>query len=807
MDRNGSDKRKYVRMLDEVNNGDVALVGGKNASLGEMIQGLSDAGIHVPNGFATTIDAYNDFLKKNDLVESTRSLIDLYKEGALDLGQAGNAIRKHFLSSSFSENVSMEIRQAYRHLCAIHEVDDLDVAVRSSATAEDLPEASFAGMLESYLNIKGEEELLKACRQCFASLFTDRAIQYREQMGFDHMGISLCVVVQKMVRSDKAGAGVMFSVDKDTGFPDMVVITAAWGLGESVVQGEVIPDEYRVYKLLLEHTNSIPIVEKVVGNKRKKSVYSEDGGIKYVRTTPEERIRFVLDDSDILTLGRWASAIEAHYGRPMDMEWAKDEDSGMLFIVQARPVATAFRRDAALRFWTLKGKRTILLTGTSIGEGVTEGKTVLLESFQDVDQLTESAIAVSESANTAWVSELKRKGIRAIVTDFGGRNSHTALICRELGIPGVVGTRNATKTLKQGRRVTVQAIEGDHGYVYDGAVACSGEVVHLDDLPYTAMKVMINIAGAAAAFQWWRLPCWGIGLVRMDYILAQRIRIHPMALLKFNSLTNNRVKYQIDALTESYEDKSEYFVDKLSASLGKIAASRYPDPVIVRASNLNSEEFRGLLGGELFEKGLNGQETGLRGVRRFLHPDYKDAFALECEALRRVRQEMGFNNIHFMIPHNEGLSEAEAIIARVEDSGLKRGKGGFCIYLCCDFPSNVSYAADFASLFDGLSLDIRKLPRWLDSGQIPLKEGVSQAAQDQNSSMRKVLEGVNEACHAQGLTFTVRGRLLTGASELVSLLVDIGVDAISVNPEAIPSVTGWIAKAEKEVNAILLNEI
>jgi len=311
------------------------------------------------------------------------------------------------------------------------------------------------------------------------------------------------------------------------------------------------------------------------------------------------------------------------------------------------------------------------------------------------------------------------------------------------------------------------------------------------------MKVMINIAGAAAAFQWWRLPCWGIGLVRMDYILAQRIRIHPMALLKFNSLNNNRVKYQIDALTEGYEDKSEYFVDKLSASLGKIAASRYPDPVIVRASNLNSEEFSSLLGGELFEKSLNGQDSELRGVRRFLHPDHKAAFALECEALRRVRQEMGFNNIHFMIPHNEDLSEAEAIVSLVEDSGLKRGEGGFCIYLCCDFPSNVAYAADFASIFDGLSLDIRKLPRWLNSGQIPFKEDASPVAQDQNSSVRKVLDGVNEACHAQGSTFTVRGRLLAGASELVSLLVDIGVDAISVNPEAIPNVMGWIAKAEE----------
>ena len=343
----------------------------------------------------------------------------------------------------------------------------------------------------------------------------------------------------------------------------------------------------------------------------------------------------------------------------------------------------------------------------------------------------------------------------------------------------------------------MQAIEGDHGYVYDGAVACSGEVVHLDDIPYTAMKIMINIAGAAAAFQWWRLPCSGVGLVRMDYILAQRIRIHPLALLEFNSLSNTRVKYQIDALTESYEDKSEYFIDRLSASLGKIAASRYPDPVIVRATNLDSEEFRGLLGGELFEKRLNGQKKELRGVRRFQHPGYKAAFALECEALKRVRQEMGFNNIHFMIPHNEELSEAETIIARLEDSGLKRGEGGFCIYLCCDFPSNVAYAADFASLFDGLSLDIRKLPRWLNSGQIPLEGGDSKAAQDSNSFMRKVLEGVNEACHAQDSTFTVRGRLLAGASELVSLLVDVGVDAISVNPEAIPNVTGWIAKAEE----------
>ena len=790
-------KQNYVRLLHEVGLDDIFIVGGKNASLGEMIRGLSSSGIRVPGGFATTAYAYGYFLHENGLTEKISSLLKSFQEGVTDLEQTGETIRDLFTSAEFPDDLSDAIRQAYVDLSrSSGEEGLLDVAVRSSATSEDQPEASFAGMLDSYLNIRGERELLEACRGCFASLFTDRAIAYRERMGYGHMDASLCVGVQRMVRSDKAGAGVMFSIDKDTGFPDLVVITAAWGLGESVVQGTVIPDEYRVYKLLLEGMRKPPILEKVLGNKEKKCIYKEVGGTREMATTREERQSFVLRDSEILTLGKWAMDIEAHYRRPMDIEWAKDGISGELFVVQARPVSAGFKRDDVLSFCRLGKRGARLCTGISIGEGIASGKVCLINSNQEIYKLPEASILVSEDANTGWVSHLKGNKLKALVTDFGGRNSHAAILCRELGVPGIVGTHNATKILKEGQQITVQSIEGDYGHVYSGAVDCVETRYHLNDLPHTRMNVMINVASDAAAYQWWRLPCRGIGLVRMDYILQNIIRVHPMALARFETMAENGTKYRIETLTQGYANKQDYFVDRLSACLAKIAASRAPDPVIVRTINLEPEEFEKLLGGEVFEKAITETEPGLQGVPRYRSPLYREAFDLECEAFRRVRQDMGFTNLHLMIPHCQTVREAEEILKILAGSHLRRADRGLRIYLCCDFASNLAFAEDFAGLYDGFSLDIRKLSKWIQTEESILKDRFP-AGPAADISMRKALEHMRDACHGQAGSLAVRGRLFVDAASLISLLVDVGVDAISANPEAIPRVMEWIADAEK----------
>jgi len=787
----------YVRMLREVDVHDVALVGGKNASLGEMMKGLSGKGIQLPGGFATTVAAYHAFLDENGMKQAIQSLIMQYREGAISLVDAGKAIRERFISGSFPKDVAKAIRDAYQILCAERGMETLDVAVRSSATAEDLPEASFAGMLESYLNVSGETDLLNACRHCFSSLFTDRAIHYREKMGLGHLEVSLSVGILPMVHSDRGSAGVMFSIEKDTGFPDLVVITAAWGLGESVVQGAVIPDEYSVYKMFLDTPGASPILEKIIGTKHKKCVYGVEGGTEFIRTTEEERISQVLDDADILTLSRWAVDIEAHYGRPMDIEWAKDGDSGDLFIVQARPVTVAYRRDATLSFCRLEEEETPLLTGISIGEGIATGNVCLLQSFQDIDQIMASSIIVSEDANTAWVSDLQEKKIKAVVTDFGGRNSHAAIICRELKIPSVLGTRHATERLKPGQEITVHAIEGDHGYVYQGSVGCVADQVHLADIPHTQMDVMINVASAAAAYQWWRLPCAGIGLVRMDYILGHIIKIHPMALVQYDSLTERRLKYQVEALTEAYTDKKDYFVERLSGCLAKIAAARLPDPVIFRPSNLEPSEYALLTGGKFFEEKAMEQDPDLRGVRRYLSPLYREAFQLECEAFRRVREAIGLTNLHLMIPHCETVTDADAVLDMLEDRGVKRGDQGLSIYLCCDFPANVAHAPEFAERFDGFSLDFRKFSGWIQSGT-PLLQGGSAHGTVTEASMRKVLESVQEACHAKNGRFIVRDRVFINDYDLVRLLVDAGIDALSIDPETVPKIMEWIVEAEAE---------
>ena len=788
MDKNSFERNPYVRPLKDVGYDDIGQVGGKSASLGEMLSGLSSAGVRVPEGFSTTVDAFRCFIKENALEERIVSILRQYQEKQLQLRQAGKGIRDLILKSVFPEKVATAIRSAYRHLCTQYETDSLAVAVRSSATSEDQPGASFAGMLDTHLNIQGEADLLLACRRCLASLFTDRAIRYRERMGMDDIDSSLCVAVQRMVRSEKAG--VMFSIDKEMGFPDMVMMTGSWGLGESDVAGETIPDEYRVYKLFLGGQGGNPIVEKHFGVKQKKYVFKAGGGIETKPTTHEERHTLVLGDDEILKLGRWAVLIEDYYGRPMDMEWAMDGDSGELFMIQARPVTDSFKRDAGLSFCRLEERGRKILTGVSVGEGIARGKVFLIHSFEEIDQLRDATVLVAEQANTAWVGELQEKNIKALVTDFGGRNSHAALICREIGIPGLVGTLSATDDLTHGQEVTVQSIEGDHGFVYDGAVDYAEETYHLRDLPYTDLDVMINIASAAAAFQWWRLPCRGIGLVRMDYIYQNVIRIHPLAAIHSDKLVNRNDKYRIQAFTEGYRTPKDYVVNRLTACLAKIAASRLPDPVVVRPTNFEPMEYRQLIGGNQFEDAVDSHGPDLRGARRYLSEPYGEAFSLECEAFRRVRYEHGFNNLHLMMPYCEQPAQAEAIMGLLERTGLKRGEEGFRVYLCCDYAANWTLANDFAPLFDGFSLDIRKLQRWVRS--------TGAGAGGAGKTMGKALEKMLDACHAASGTVTVRGRLLVNASALVSLLVKVGVDAVSINPEAIPRVMEWIVDAEKK---------
>jgi len=786
MDKKNFKNNPYAQRLKDVGYDDIDQVGGKSASLGEMLKGLSSAGVRVPDGFSTTVEAYRRFMGEGGLEEKIVSILREYRTKRLELGQAGKNIRELILKRVFPETVSSAIREAYRDLCACYGDESLAVAVRSSATSEDQPGASFAGMLDTHLNIQGEADLLWACRLCISSLFTDRAIRYREKMGMDDLASSLCVAVQRMVRSEKAG--VMFSIDKETGFPDMVTMTASWGLGEIDVAGETIPDEYRVYKFFLGGQGGNPVVEKQMGVKQKKYVFKTGGGIEAISTTREERYGMVLGDDEILMLGRWAVLIEDYYGRPMDMEWAMDDDSGELFITQARPVTDSFKRDAALSLCRLEERGRKILTGISIGEGIARGKVFLINSFEAVDQLKDDTILVAEQANTGWMGTLQEKNIKALVTDFGSRNSHAALICREIGIPGIVGTLQATQELTHGQEVTVQSIEGDHGFVYDGAVDYAEETYHLRDVPYTDLDVVINIASDAAAFQWWRLPCRGIGLVRMDYIYQNVIMIHPLAAIHWDKLLNRKDKYRIEALTEGYRDPKEYFVNRLTACLAKIAASRLPDPVVVRPTNFESEEYGQLVGGNQFEDIHASHGPDLRGTRRYLSDVYGEAFALECEAFRRVRHEHGFKNLHLMMPYCEYPKDAEAILAVLETEGLKRGAENFHVYLCCDHASNWSLANDFAPLFDGFSLDVRKLQRWVrESGA-----GVGEAG----DVMKKSLTEMRDACRASGGTVTVRGRLLANAEPLVSLLVHVGVDAVSINPEAIPRVMKWIVDAE-----------
>jgi pyruvate,water dikinase len=790
-------KTQYIRWFDNLGSNDVPEVGGKNASLGEMVRSLKEEGISVPNGFATTADAYRKFIEANDLNEKIKSQLKDFEKGKIPLEKAGKSIRRMFLRSRFPDEIAKEIRSAYHDLCQQYNTEEVDVAVRSSATAEDLPEASFAGQQESFLNIAGVEELLEACRKCYASLFTDRAISYRETKGFDHMQVALSVGIQKMVRSDLSGAGVMFSIDTESGFPDMTLITAAWGLGENIVQGSVTPDEYRVFKPLLKNENLKPIVEKTLGTKEKKLIYAQGGSktTKNIDTSPEERAAFVLNDEEVLQLARWASVIETHYKTPMDIEWAKDGDTGELFIVQARPETVQSQKQAgALSTYSLKEKGKELLTGISVGDAIASGKVCLIKSAKDIDQFEDGTILVTEMTDPDWVPIMKRAA--GIVTNQGGRTCHAAIISRELSIPAIVGTGKATEVLKKGKEVTISCAEGDRGIIYEGKLEFEAAEVNLENIPQTKTKIMMNIASPSAAFRWWQLPCEGIGLARMEFIINNIIKIHPMALVQFDVLKDERAKKQIEQLTSGYKDKTEYFVDHLARGIAKIASSQYPHPVIVRMSDFKTNEYAELIGGRQFEPKEANPMLGFRGASRYYSDRYKEGFALECRAIKRVREVIGLDNVLIMIPFCRRLWEADRVLDVLAENGLKRGENGLEVYVMCEIPSNVELADEFSKRFDGFSIgsnDLTQLTLGVDRDSSELSE----LFDERDEAVKRMIRRLIKTAHEAGRKVGICGQAPSDYPDFAAFLVEEGIDTISLNPDSIIPVKHRIAEVER----------
>jgi len=792
-----SGRKENVLWFDDVGSSDVAVVGGKNASLGEMIGALKDRGIRVPDGFATTASAYRKFLKENNLGERIESLVGEMENGEKALSTVGREIRRLIRRAHFPTEIADEIRQAYRALSDKYGVDEVGVAVRSSATAEDLPEASFAGQQETFLNVSGEQEVLDACRRCYASLFTDRAISYRETKGFDQLEVALSVGVQKMVRSDKASAGVAFSLDPETGFDKVAVINGAWGLGESVVQGAVNPDEFVVFKPLLDERHFVPIIGRSLGTKEKKVIYGRNGyrGTRTVETPRRQRRSYSLGDEEILTLARWVRDIEEHYGKPMDVEWARDGDTGELYIVQARPETVQSQKEASsLKTYVLKEEGKRLLSGLSIGDAIAAGKALVIKSAREIDRFEEGAILVTEMTDPDWVPIMKKA--KGIITDLGGRTSHAAIVSRELSIPAVIGTGEATEVLKDGQEITLSCAEGDKGYVYEGMLEFEESDVNLEEMPDTRTQIMMNISSPDAAFRWWRLPCNGIGLARMEFIINNIIKIHPMALVHINSLKDQVVRQQIEELTKGYDDKTDYFVDHLAQGIAKIGASQYPDQVIVRMSDFKTNEYANLIGGEEYEPEEENPMIGFRGACRYYSERYRQGFDLECRAIKRVRDEMGLKNVVVMIPFCRTPEEADRVIDVLEENGLNRGDNGLEVYVMCEIPSNVVLAEEFARRFDGFSIGSNDLTQLILGVDRDSRE-LAQLFDERHEAVKRTIRNLIHVAHENNTKVGICGQAPSDYPEFAAFLVNAGIDSISLNPDGVVPVKRRVAEEER----------
>ncbi|MFD6230331.1 phosphoenolpyruvate synthase [Streptomyces sp. NPDC060232] len=785
---------RRVIPFTRLSRGDVARVGGKNASLGELTVRLAPAGITVPPGFATTAEAYDELLDRHGLRARIKGQLARFHDGAA-LEDVGAGIRALVLGAPLSEALREEITAAYADLGRRLDRTDPEVAVRSSATAEDLPEASFAGQQETYLNVRGTEQLLEAVHRCFASLFTDRAIDYRERMGFDHLRVALSVGVQAMVRSDLAGAGVMFTLDPESGFPNVVVVSAAWGLGETVVSGQTDPDEYTVFKPSLKDPALSPVIDVRLGAKRRKAVYAQGGLTDTVDTSPEERAGRVLTDAEVRRLAEWAVAVEEHYGCPMDLEWAKDGTTGELAVVQARPETVQSRRRAStLRRCRLTGTPgEVLAEGTAVGEAIGAGPVCRLDTPVDLERFPAGGVLVTSITDPDWEPIMKRAA--AIVTDHGGRTSHAAIVSRELGVPAVVGTADATKVLADGADVTVSCTEGSRGKVYAGLVPYEETETDLAALPATRTRVMLNLADPSAAFRWWRLPADGVGLARLEFIVAHQVKVHPMALLHPERLDAGD-RRAVEQLTEGSLDRTRYFTDRLAFGIARIAASRWPDPVIVRTSDFKTNEYAKLLGGRPFEPVEANPMIGWRGASRYYSDGYREGFALECRALRRVRDEMGLTNVIVMIPFCRTLKEADKVLDVMAGEGLRRGENGLKVYVMAEIPANILLAEDFAERFDGFSIGSNDLTQ-LTLGVDRDSEALADVFDENDPAVTQLIGVLVPRAQAAGRPVGLCGQRPSDDPAFAAFLVGVGIDSVSVAPDSFAAVKQHVAAAEE----------
>ncbi|MBX3444563.1 MAG: phosphoenolpyruvate synthase [Planctomyces sp.] len=796
----------FVRDFATLRIEDVPLVGGKNASLGEMLRELSSAGVRVPPGFAITAEAYRHLLRSTELDRRIPDMLrGLDTHDIENLQSRGRRVREAILSVPLPGDLERAISEAYERLSAPHG-GPLDVAVRSSATAEDLPDASFAGQQESYLNVRGRGPLLDACRRCFASLFTDRAISYRVDKGFDHFRVALSIGVQQMVRSDLGSSGVMFTIDTETGFPDVVLINSSYGLGENIVQGSVNPDEFTVFKPMLRE-GLRPILKRRLGSKEFQLVYDEGGG-RMTRNVPvpaADRARFSIGDDDVLALARWACLIEEHYSRkrgqpsPMDLEWARDGRTGELFILQARPeTVQSGRSPKSIEIYRLRESGNVLVSGRSIGEKIAAGPVRVIESVSQLSEFRPGEVLVSDKTDPDWEPTMKRAA--ALVTNRGGRTCHAAIVSRELGLPAVIGADHATQRLHDGIPVTVSCAEGEQGRVYDGRLAFDVERIDLTDQRRPRTKIMMNVGNPEEAFRLSQLPNDGVGLARLEFIINTSVRIHPLALVNFDRLTDPEVRAQIARLTVGSPDKPQFFVDRLAEGVATIAAAFHPRDVIVRLSDFKTNEYANLIGGRDFEPEEENPMLGFRGASRYYDSRYRAGFDLECRAMRKVREEIGLENVKLMVPFCRTVEEGRKVIAVLRENGLVQGERGLELYVMCEIPSNVILADQFAEIFDGFSIGSNDLTQ-LILGVDRDSEIVAHVFDERNPAVTGMIAQVIRAARSKGRKIGICGQAPSDYPEFAEFLVHEGIDSISLNPDAVLKTTARVLAAEAGIHS------
>ena len=787
--------RKLILWLKELSKEDVPLVGGKNASLGEMIRELSKKGVQIPDGFALTSTAYWRFLKENKIYQKLReTFAQLNPKSIQSLKETGKMARNLILRSEFPEDLKEEIVKFYLKLSQKYKQREVDVAVRSSATAEDLPSASFAGQHETYLNIRGEKELLRAIKKCFASLFTDRAIAYREEKGFEHMKIALSVGVQKMVRSDLASSGVIFTLDTETGFKNVILINSIFGVGEMIVKGKITPDEFYVFKPALKKGFE-SIIVRDLGRKTKKYIYKKGGGLKEVNVSQKDQLRFSLTDEGVLTLAKWAMIIEEHYKIPQDIEWAKDGITGQLFIVQSRPETVhAPRVGKVYEEYEIKTTKKPILTGIAIGNKIGQGRIHIIPDVSKISEFQKGEVLVTRMTDPDWTSIMSMAS--AIITDEGGKTCHSAIISRELGIPCTVGTGDATKVLKTGQIITLDCTSGSEGKIFLGKIPFEVKRYDLKKIPKLKTKIMINIGAPNIAFKTSFLPNDGVGLARIEFVLAEKIRIHPLALYNFEKIKEKKLKQKIEEITREYRDKKEYFIKELAEGISQIGAAFWPKPVIVRLSDLKTSEYRALIGGEIFEPEESNPMIGWRGASRYYDEKFRPAFEIECQAIKRAREVFGLKNIWVMVPFCRTVEEGKKVLNLMKKQGLEKKKDGLKVIVMCEIPSNVILAEEFLEIFDGMSIgsnDLTQLVLGLDRDSAI----VAKVGDERNEAVKEMVSKVIKLCREKKKYCGICGQAPSDFPEFAEFIMKEGIESMSLNPDTVIKTILNLAKIKK----------